>query len=243
MEIPNYDDFTEKELYKIRRFQNSKIEIYQYSNEPLIRPKKVTQEYSGSFEQKQLLNSCLKTISNLSSLLYLSSNEEKPIQLTIHNLKKLFQKSELLNREYDISNLEMNQMNFMKKIKFERIKNEKEYKELCKFIESPGFDYVMRTQKNIAKWILTHEYLIYHPNYEEIKHEYSIVLCPSYIFPQESEDNNDIIDAENEENHLDIEDIQAESENIEVDDDDYYDGNTYSNNQDDEQWQNTNNDT
>lgn len=224
MEIPKYDDITEKELYKLRRFQNSKMEIFQYSNEPLIRPKTVTQEFSGSYEQKQLLNSCLKNISNLSNLLYLTLNDEKPIQLTNHNLKKFFQKSELLNREYDISNLEMNYINFIKKIKLEKIKNEKEYIELCKFIESPDFDYVMKRQRTIAKWIITHQYLIYHPNYEEIKRKYSVVLCPGYLHPEEIEEiNNAEIPHENDEDDLYDEANHLESEIDEVDiDEDYY---------------------
>lgn len=211
MELPKYEEFSEKELYKIRRFQNAKMEIYQYSNEPLIRPKTVTQEFAGSYEQKQLLNSCLKNISNLSNLLYLTLNEEKPITLTNHNLKKFFQKNELLNREYDITNLEMNQINFIKKIKFEKIKNEIEYKELCKFIESPDFDYIMRRKKNIAKWILTHEYLIYHPEYELIKRKYSIVLCPSYTYQEESEENENSNNVESEDNYLYDEAIEIEN--------------------------------
>ena len=219
MEIPKYENFTEKELYKLRRFQNAKMEIYQYSNEPLIRPKTITQEFSGSYEQKQFLNSCLKNISNLSNLLYLTLNEEKPIQLINHNLKKFFHKTEMANREYDISNLEMNQINFIKKIKLEKIKNENEFKELCLFIESPDFDFIMKRKKNIAKWILTHEYLIYHPEYEPIKRKYSVVLCPSYTYREESEENS----SENDE------DIDVEFNEVSDDfyEDDYTNSNVY----------------
>lgn len=211
MEIPKYEDFTEKDLYKIRRFQNAKMEIYQYSNEPLIRPKTISQEYSGSYEQRKFLNSCLKNISNISNLVYLTVNEDKPIQLINHNLKKFFHKNELASREFDITNLEMNYINFIKKIKFEKIKNEQEYKELCKFIESPEFDFIMKRKKNIAKWILTHEYLIYHPDYESIKRKYSIVLCPSYTFEEVSEEHSNDNDENNMINDVDI-DNEVEEE-------------------------------
>lgn len=212
MEIPTYEEFKEKELYKIRRFQNSKMEIYQYSNEPLIRPKTVTQEYNGSYEQKQILNGSQRNISNASNLLYFSLNQEKPIHFINHKLKKLFQQNEILNREYNTTNLEMNYINFNKKIKFEKIQNELEYRELCKLMENPQFDFIMKSKKTIAKWVLTHEYLIYHPDYEFIKRKYSIVLCPSYVYHEEENGS----DNENQENNN-----NSNDEN-QIYDDEYY---------------------
>jgi hypothetical protein len=218
MEIPKYEEFKQKELYKIRRFQNSKMEIFQYSNEPLIRPKTTTQEYKGSYEEKRILDSCYNIISNISNLLYLSINEEKPIQVLKHSLRKYFNQNEIVNREYDNPNIEMNHINFMKKIKFDRIKNELEYKELCKFIESPEFDYIMKTKRTIAKWILTHEYLIYHPDNEFIKKKYSIVLCPSYTYHEENGSNEeDISNQENNNNEPEYVDYYEEDSFYEED--------------------------
>ena len=90
----------------------------------------------------------------------------------------------------------------MKKIRFERINYGQEYKKLYKFIESPGFDYVMKNVKDYSKMESNVLILIYYPKYEEIKCEYPIVLCPSFTSSQKSEDNNDNNDAENEENYL-----------------------------------------
>jgi len=215
MENPIYSNFNEKELYKIRRYQNSKMEIYQYSNEPLIRPKTVTQEYNGSYEQSRVLNSCFNNISNISSLIYYSLNEEMTLNFINHKLKKNFQQDEILSRDYDIANLEIKHINFLQKIKFDKIQKDKEYQDLCKFIENPEFDFIMKTKRTIARWILSHEYLIYHPDYENIKKKYSIVLCPNYTYTegnQENSNSNNDNDESNYEHSGVYEDIVPETE-------------------------------
>lgn len=226
-----YKDFKQSDLYKYRRFQNAKMEIYQYSNEPLIRPKTVIQDYEGSYEQKLLLDNCYNKLSNSSHLIYFSLSEEKPINFIRHKIRKIFHAKEILNKEYLKENLEMQYINFSKKLKFEKIQNEREYKELCQFINNPSFDMIMKTKVNIARWILNHEYLPYHPDYEMIKKTYSIVLCPSYKYePEENNeyasDSNSDVDSHPERGRRNVDSYMSGPEDFDfLEDGDDYNGN------------------
>jgi hypothetical protein len=179
--------FSEKDYETLLRYQNSKIFIYQYSNEPIIRPVTTTQEYYKSFEQKQIHNKTSKILSSVSNILSTQSIEEsndnnKSFINIRHNLKKNFIRNNIVEKEYEIASLQYKHSDFLQSKKLEKLLNDEEFKQLCIFIDSKSFDLNMRRSKNIARWVLSHEYLKYHSRGEEIRKMYLKVLCPNYIF-------------------------------------------------------------
>ena len=204
-------EYNQNELNKLRRFQNSKMEIYQYLNEPILRPKNTTQDYKGSFEEIQILNICTNKLSSCSNLLYFSLNDEISNNLIKHKIKKIFHKKNIAKSNILYSNLELKHSEYSKKAFLDKIKKEIGYIQLSNFIDTPQFDITMRTKLNIARWVLNHEFLQYHPRYEEIKSKYSIYLCPyksPEINKQEDNSNND----ENESESQDVDVNQEEND-------------------------------
>lgn len=181
--------FTEKDFDILLRYQNSKLHIYQYTNEPVIRPKIITQEYDGSFEQKQILNKSTKILNTASNTITKSIEENKNFNYIKHNLKKNFTRKNITGNDYEINTLQYKHSEFLKSKKYEELLNDEEFKQLCLFIESSDFDYNMRKSKNIARWVLSHEYLKYHAKGDEIKEKYLRVLCPNYVFNENNNDN------------------------------------------------------
>jgi hypothetical protein len=213
MEINNYinnnkKNYTEKDYETLLRYQNSKLFIYQYSNEPIIRPVTTTQEYYKSFEQNQILNKTSKILSSVSNILSTQSiegnnynNNNRSFINIQHNLKKNFLKKNVTEKEYEIESLQYKYSEFLKSKKLEKLLNDEEFKQLCIFIESKNFDINMRKSKNIARWVLSHEYLKYHSKGEEIRKKYLKVLCPNYIY-NENENNNEFNNENNNEDYI-----------------------------------------
>ena len=196
----DYSDYNNLELNEFRKLQNSKLQIHQLNNEPIYRDLKLNKKlkpFHESFENEKIKTDSIKILESSSNMLIYSMANNRSLQNSNLQIKKMIKNSKGENEEKD-EILNKKYKKFVKKIKLKNIKNEPEYIKLCEFLDHPRIHETMRGNYHAMVSILRHKYLKYHPKGKEIYETYKgFLVKDENLNLSEESDDDEIIFSDN----------------------------------------------
>jgi hypothetical protein len=194
MEFDYKTHCSEKEIKLARNYMNAKIDIFQDIDSYVFRNKEITQEFKNSYEHELIQNDSAKILSNSSNMLiYCLGNGVDDITKAKHLLKKNF----TLDISQPIDQIEDEYTAFKKKMMIKKLETDPDYTHLCTIISHPSFHQLMMSRNDVLRYVISHRYLQYHPQHEEIIKKYKFF----HLIQQHRAESSDNMEEDEESNN------------------------------------------